>query len=230
MKRFWKDVTLEEGNTGFSVRLDGRAVKTPLHNALILPGEPLANAVLEEWNGVGEDVDPAAMPMTGFANTVIDEVAKGRLAFVDTIAAYGETDLFCYRAETPQILVDRQDEQWGRWLVWAQARYSISFTVISGIIHQPQPEDTVARLKEAVEKLSDWQLAAASKLAHISGSLVATLALVDGEAGATAIWPDLILDELWQEEQWGADEFALKNRRDRERDFMAAARFLAMCG
>ena len=230
MKRFWKDVTLEEGDTGFAVRLDGRAVKTPLHNALILPNEPLAKAALAEWDGVGEEVDAATMPMTGFANTVIDEVAKGRRGFVDTIAAYGETDLFCYRAENPQPLVDRQEEQWGKWLAWAQARYSLGFTVISGIIHQPQPDDTVARLKEAVEELSDWQLAAASKLTHISGSLVATLALIDGEASAAAIWPDLILDELWQEEQWGADEFALKNRRDREADFMAAARFLAMCG
>ena len=230
MKRFWKDVTLEEGDTGFAVRLDGRAVKTPLHDALILPNEPLANAVLAEWDCVGEEVDAATMPMTGFANTVIDEVAKSRSTFVDTIAAYSETDLFCYRAENPQPLVDRQEEQWGKWLRWAQTRYLVSFTVISGIIHQPQPEDTVARLKEAVESLSKWQLATASKLTHISGSLVATLALTDGEVSAAAIWPDLILDELWQEEQWGADEFALKNRRDREAEFMDAARFLAMCG
>ncbi|MEE9432967.1 MAG: ATP12 family protein [Sphingorhabdus sp.] len=229
MKRFWQDVVVEERDGGHAILLDERVVKTPLHGELILPNEALANAVLAEWAGVGEEVDPATMPMTGFANAAIDKVASERATFVDTIAAYGEADLFCYRAENPRPLVDRQDEQWGKWLRWAQAHYSLSFTVISGIIHQPQPEDTVARLKEAVEELSDWQLAAASKLAHISGSLVAMLALVDEEASAAVIWPDLILDELWQEEHWGADEFALKNRQDREVEFMDAARFMTMC-
>jgi chaperone required for assembly of F1-ATPase len=229
MKRFWKEVTAESAPGGYAIRLDGRPVKTPMKAELVLPNVALAAAVKAEWDAVGDDIDPAAMPITGFANAAIDRIAADRKGFIDSIAAYGESDLLCYRAEEPDELVKRQATVWDPWLHWTQTRYSVEFTVVSGIMHQAQPATTLVRLKQAVALLSNWQLAAASRLVPISGSLVALLALVEGQADADTLWPDLILDELWQEEKWGADDFALKNRCDREVDFKDAARFLRMC-
>lgn len=228
MRRFWEKVTVEPIGARHAVRLDGRAVNTPTRAELYLPNSALAAAVKAEWDAAGEKIDPAAMPMTGFANAAIDRVAKERAAFVAAIGAYAETDLFCYRAEAPAALSQRQEAAWGGWLRWAQARYLIRFHITAGIMHQPQPAATIARLREAVAALSDWQLAAASKLTALSGSLIALLALAEGAANAQRIWPDLIVDELWQEEQWGADDYARKNRHDREADFYSAARFLAL--
>jgi chaperone required for assembly of F1-ATPase len=229
MKRFWKKVTLEAVDGGHAIRLDGRIVKTPMKAVLVLPNLVMTAAVKAEWDAVEGDIDPTAMPISGFANAAIDRVRADRESFTGSIAAYGESDLLCYRAEEPEELLQRQAAVWDPWLHWAQARYSIEFNVISGIMHQPQSAATLLRLKEAVMKLSDWQLAAASRLVPISGSLVALLAIVEDEVTADALWPDLILDELWQEEKWGADDYALKNRRDRETDFKDAVRFLAMC-
>jgi chaperone required for assembly of F1-ATPase len=169
------------------------------------------------------------MPITGLANAAIDRISADRDGFISAIAAYGESDLFCYRAEEPDILVQRQADIWDRYLRWAQARYFVTFIVVTGIMHKSQHGPTLDRLKEAVSELNNWQLAAASKMVPITGSLVALLALIEGEVTADALWPDLVLDELWQEEKWGADDFALKNRRDREADFMAAVRFLELC-
>ena len=228
MKKFWKNITLESTDNAHAIRLDGRAVKTPMKSELILPNTKMADAVRAEWEAVDEEIIPANMPITGFANAAIDRISADRNGFIDSIAAYGESDLFCYRAESPDALVERQSQIWDKWLRWAQARYVINFTVISGIMHQPQPEVTLTKLKEAVAGLNDFQLSAASRLVAISGSLIALLALTEGEADADAIWPDLILDELWQEEQWGADEYAIKNRTDREADFMDAANFLKL--
>jgi chaperone required for assembly of F1-ATPase len=228
MKRFWKIARIEAVPSGFAIRLDDRPVKTPMRAELLLPNAAMAQAVLAEWDAVGDDIDPMIMPITGLANAAIDRIAADRDAFISAIAAYGESDLFCYRAEEPDILVQRQADIWDRHLRWAQARYIITFTVVTGIMHQPQPEPTLARLKAAVAELSNWQLAAASKMVPITGSLVAFLALAEGEVDAASLWPDLVLDELWQEEKWGADDFALKNRRDRETDFMGAARFLSL--
>ncbi len=230
MKRFSKIARIEPAAAGYAIRLDERPVKTPMKADLILPNLALARAVCAEWNAVGDDINPIAMPITGLANAATDKISADRSGFIDAIAAYGESDLFCYRAEEPDDLVRRQEAVWGRYLRWAQARYTLSFTVVNGIMHQPQPAPTLARLKEAVAQLGNWQLAAASKIVPITGSLVALLALTEGEVSAADLWPDLVLDELWQEEKWGADDFALKNRRDREADFMAAAEFLAMCG
>ena len=38
------------------------------------------------------------------------------------------------------------------------------------------------------------------------------------------------IDELWQEEQWGADYFALQTRDAHRADMMAAVRFLELVG
>jgi chaperone required for assembly of F1-ATPase len=71
-----------------------------------------------------------------------------------------------------------------------------------------------------------FELAAMAKLAHLSGSLIATLAVVERAGSAKDIWDASCLDELWQEELWGADHWAQKNRDDRAAEFMAAVRFL----
>ncbi|NJM50999.1 MAG: ATPase [Sphingomonadales bacterium] len=228
MQRFWKDVGVEAKKGGYRVFLDMRVIKTPSKAELLLPNKAMAQAVAAEWDAVTGKIDPAQMPITGFANAAIDRIAPDQTAFVNAVAAFGETDLFCYHADGPQALTERQAEIWGQWLRWAQARYLVNFTVVTGIMHEPQAKATTDRLKEAVAQMSVWQLAAASKLTHLSGSLIAVLALMEGAADAAALWLDLILDELWQEEQWGADEYAIKNRRDREADFISAARFMAL--
>lgn len=230
MKRFWKEVTLEQGTYGYAIRLDRRAVKTPTRNELVLPTQRLADAVVAEWESVEKDIDPTNMPMTGFANAAIDRVAPDRDAFAAAIAAYGETDLMCYRAAQGEALGERQSEIWDPWLEWARRRYDVSFVVVEGIIHKPQPEATLEKLRAVVAARGTFELAAMAKLAHLSGSLIATLAVVENVGTAKEIWNAACLDELWQEELWGADYWAQKNRSDRESEFMQAVRFLDLLG
>lgn len=228
MRRFWKEVTVQQSTFGLAIRLDGKPVKTPLRAELSVPTKKLAEAVIAEWDAVDEKIDPAKMPMTGFANAALDRIGPERATFVDAISAYGETDLFCYRAEAGEPLADRQGEVWTPWLLWAQSRYDVAFDIVEGIMPQPQPSETVARLRAAVATRGTFELAAMAKLAHLSGSLVATLALVEAAGTAKALWAASCLDEIWQEELWGEDYFATKNRNDREAEFMQAARFLEL--
>jgi chaperone required for assembly of F1-ATPase len=230
MRRFWKVVSLEQNTFGYAVRLDGRPVKTPTRNELALPTKLLADAVVAEWDSVEKTVDPMLMPMTGFANAAIDRVGIDRDDFATAIAAYGETDLFCYRAAQGEALAERQAEIWDPWLDWATARYDVSFVIVEGIMHQPQPELTLEKLRAAVKARGTFELAAMAKLSHLSGSLIATLAVVERAGGAQDIWNATCLDELWQEELWGADYWAQKNRSDREGEFLQAVRFLDLLG
>ena len=230
MRRFWKEVTLEQSTFGHAVRLDGRPVKTPTRNELALPTKRLADAVVAEWEAVEKTIDPLQMPMTGFANAAIDRIAPDRAGFAAAIAAYGETDLFCYRAAAGEPLAERQAAIWDPWLQWARARYDVSFVIVEGIMHQPQPDTSLEKLRAAVVARGTFELAAMAKLAHLSGSLIATLAVVERAGQAQDIWNATCLDELWQEELWGADHWAQKNRNDREGEFMQAARFLELLG
>lgn len=224
MKRFWKTVTIADG----AIALDGRPVRTPARAALTLPTPQLAEAVAEEWRGVGEELDPRAMPLTGLANAAIDQVAPNPAPFAADLARYGESDLLCYRAELPEPLVARQAAQWDPLLDWARTRYDVHFETTAGIMHRPQPAATIARLQEVVAALDPFRLAALSPLVTISGSLVAALALLEGAADRETVWRAAQLDEDWQAEQWGEDDLATRARDVRRADFDAGARFLSL--
>lgn len=233
MKRFYKEakaVRLTDVESGWTVELDGRRIMTPDRQQMSLPTAALAQAVADEWNAQGDKIDPKAMPMTGFANAAIDRIAPARADFVADIARYGEADLLCYRADSPAELVAREAEGWDPLLDWAARRYDVAFETITGIVHRPQPDATLSRLKDAVAARNDFELAALSKMVQLGGSLVIALALAESHETAERLWTTACLDEQWQAELWGEDEVALRHRQDREADFMSAARFLELAG
>lgn len=226
MKRFWKDVATVKESDGWGVQLDGRPLRTPARAALQVPTVGLATAIAEEWRGAGEQINPREMPLTGLANAAIDRVAPEPDVFAADLAKYAEADLACYRAEGPASLVSRQAEHWDALLAWARRRFDVDFQTTSGLIHVPQPQATVERLRHAVHALGAFELAGLSPLVTIGGSLLAALAVVEGALTVEQTWEAVSIDEQWQLEQWGSDagaELALENRR---RAFFAAACFI----
>lgn len=228
MRRFWKLAEVVEAAAGYGISLDGRRVKTPARTDLVVPTLSLACAIAGEWNGCGEDVDPRAMPLTGLSNAAIDHVASDMQNYAAGIASYGETDLVCYRAEGPELLVSRQAESWDALLAWARRRYDVDFACQTGIMHVRQPEETVRKLAHAVASLDAFQLAGLSPLVTIGGSLVAALAVLEEMLPAEAAWEAVSLDDRWQLEQWGDDPEARAALDARRRDFLAAANFLEL--
>ena len=210
------------------VLLDGRPVRTPGRAPLAPPSASLAAAIADEWNEQGDTIDPRAMPLSGLANAAIDRIAPARDAFAGGLATYGESDLLCYRAEGPAPLVARESELWDPLLDWAARRYDIAFEVTAGIVHRPQPPDTVARLAAALDARMPFELAGLSPLVTISGSLVIALALAEGAIGLDQAWAAASVDEQWQAEQWGEDAEAAKALAGRRAEFAAAARFLSL--
>ena len=116
--RFYKEAAAVAHRDAFQVALDGRPVKTPGGQPLLLPGEPLAVAVAAEWAAQGEKIQPATMPMMQLACTAVDRVGPSRGAIVRETANYGGNDLLCYRADDPPDLVKRQAEAWQPVLDW----------------------------------------------------------------------------------------------------------------
>ena len=228
MKRFWKTATTVPQDGGWGIALDGRPVRTPARAPLVVPSEELAEAIAAEWNAQGSDIDPAAMPMTGIANAAIDLATGDRAAFADTIAAYAQTDLLCYRDDRDAALQGEQAAAWNPLLAWAEARHGIKFALAQGVLPIDQPAATVAALREAVHALDPFRLAPLSPLVTIGGSLVAGLALVEDAFAADMLWGAVSLDELYQERRWGADSEAQKARDRRAADWGNAARFLRL--
>jgi len=72
--RFYKDASVgdQEGEGGFAVLLDGRPVRSPARKLLAAPRRELAQAIAAEWQAQEKVIDPAAMPLTRLANSIID--------------------------------------------------------------------------------------------------------------------------------------------------------------
>jgi len=111
-KRFWTEVSVVEVGEFLTVALDGRPIKTPAKQDFLAPTRALAEAVAQEWREQGEVMNPKAMPQTRYVNSVLDGIAPKRGVIVESVAAYGASDLLCYRAEHPDVLIARQAARW----------------------------------------------------------------------------------------------------------------------
>lgn len=221
-KRFWKEAFVEPAGEGFAVSLDGRPVKTPAKSALVMPTRAFAEAVAAEWDAQEESINPLAMPFTRSANAAIDKVAIQRKEVADMLAAYGDSDLLCYRAEQPEDLVERQAAQWDPLLEWAAESLSARLETRTGVMHIPQSPDTLRALSERVHQLSDFELAGFHDLVSLSGSLILGFAAAWNVRPAKAIWKISRVDEIWQAEEWGADAEAEAAAEIKEAAFVHA--------
>jgi len=228
VKRFWKVAEAVATDGGHAIALDGRLVKTPARADLLVPVPALATAIAAEWNDSGEEVDPGAMPLTGLANAAIDRIGPDKERFAAGLAAYGESDLTCYRAEGPEMLVQWQAESWDALLEWARRRYDIDFALQTGVMHVAQPDETIRKLAHAVATRNAFELAGMAPLVTIGGSLVAALAVLEEMVPPETAWEAVSLDERWQLEEWGDDLEARAALDLRRRDFLAGARFLEL--
>lgn len=229
-KRFWKEATVEEVEGGWTVRLDARPVKTPAKAPLVLPTRALAEAVADEWEAQQGEVRPDTMPFTRAANSAIDKVAPQRAEVVAIIAAYGDSDLLCYRATGPQELCDRQARAWEPLLDWASDALGARLVATAGVMHIAQDQAALDRLTARVAAMTPFQVAAFHDLVALSGSLVLALAVVDGRIDPQSAWELSRLDETWQIEQWGEDDEAAAAAEVRRAAFHQAARFFGLCG
>ena len=230
MKRFWKEARAEETGDGWAVLLDGRRVKTPAKRDMLLPVRALAEGVAAEWDAQDGEVRPLSMPLTRAAATCLDRVAPEFDAVADMIAAYGETDLLCYRATHPEGLVQRQNEGWDPVLDWLRETHGVHLAVAGGVMHVRQDRDAVSVLAGMVRAEDAWALTALSEMVTISGSLALGLAVRQGSLDAEDAWRLSRIDEQWNIDEWGEDADAAELARTRQTDFLRAAELLKTLG
>lgn len=207
-RRFWTQSDVVETEQGFTVHLDGRTVRTPGKMPLDLPTRVLATGIAAEWAAQGERVDPGTMPLTRAANSAIDKVRPQIAEVIDILSEYGDTDVTCYRADSPEGLVLRQAAAWDPLLDWAAERFAARLIPVQGVMYQGQNPENVARLRAPLMNMSEFQLAGFHDLVTLSGSLVIALAAIHEHSDLEALWSASRIDETWQIEAWGPDDEA----------------------
>jgi len=228
-KRFYRAAKAEAApGGGYTIRLDDRLLKSPGGNAFLLPTAALADAIAEEWQSQDERISPASMPLMQLAATAIDRVGPALAETIAGIGSYATTDLLCYRAEEPAVLVERQQRLWQPLLDWAALHLDASFRVTAGVVPLDQPPATLAAVHTALGGLDSFQLAALSVLTQATGSAVLAMALHGGRIDAETAFELSQLDETFQVERWGEDAEATRRRALVKNDIVAAGRFLSL--
>ena len=226
-RRFYDRAMAERNSEGFAILLDDKPVRTPARRKLAAPSAALAEALVGEWHAQENVIDPATMPLTRLANTIIDGVAQTPLPVAEEVTQYLRSDLLFYRAEGPRGLVERQEQQWDPVLAWARDALGARFILATGVMFVDQPQEAVARAK-AVIPSDAWRLGAVSSITTLTGSALLALALLRGRIAVEEAWAAAHVDEDWNMDFWGRDARALERRAYRFAEMQAAADVLRL--
>jgi chaperone required for assembly of F1-ATPase len=228
MKRFYDEVAVEPAEGGWRVALDGRPIRTQGGAPQAVPGRALADALAGEWRAQGEEIDPKSFPLRDLADFAIDHVAPDRRAAAARLLPYAETDTLCYRADPDEPLYRRQQELWEPLVQAVEARHGVRLERVSGIVHRPQPPETLARLCEVLEALDPFALAAVETATRLTASLTVGLQAIEPGADAEALFTAANCEQDWQAGLWGWDSQAEQDRKRRLEALTQVMRFAGL--
>ena len=232
MKRFWDVATARPGPQGWAILLDGKPMHIPDGAELRVPSEALAQAIAAEWQAAGGaaggEMTLDDVPLTRLAGTAQSRIAPDPAPVAEALAKYAETDVLCYRAEHPLPLVVRQARDWQPWLDWLEQAHGARLRPTEGIAHLPQDPAALQSVRHVLRAQPPPILAALGIAVPALGSVVLGLALADGALDARRAYELASLEELFQAEQWGEDEWAQRRRTHVADEVALAARFIEL--
>jgi chaperone required for assembly of F1-ATPase len=224
-KRFYQHADIAEIPEGFGITLDGKPIRTPSGRPLTAPNRAIAAGIAAEWNAQVEFINPLTMPLTRFANSVVEAVTDRVQDVVDDVAKYFGSDLLFYRAAHPEALVAREAAAWDPVLTWAAETLGAHFILAEGIVHVSQPEPALAAARAALPQ-DPWSISATHVVTTLTGSALLALTLRLGVLSSEQVWTAAHVDEDWNIETWGVDAEVAARRAARLIDFEAAATVL----
>lgn len=215
-KRFYSEVTVVGQGDSWSVRLDGKPLRTADKKTLVLPTEALASVIADEWRAQGERIDLQSMFNMRLASIALDRTPVTRADLGKEAARYAQTDLVCHLAENPRVLRERQEAGWAPLRAWAGLEMGLSLMPVQGVIPAPQPEESVEAVRRHAAALDDFRLTGLVHGIAMFGSAVLGLAAERRRITAAEAFELSRIDEAFQAQQWGEDaETARRTERTR---------------
>jgi Chaperone required for the assembly of the mitochondrial F1-ATPase len=144
----------------------------------------------------------------GSSNTALDGVARNLAATAAEIAKFAETDLVCYRAGDPEVLVAAQSQAWDPLLGFARRDLGARFVCSEGVMFVAQSTEALAAVRRAVDAVADGpaapiRLAALSLMTNLTGSVLIALAVSRGAMSLQDGWAAAEVDDIYQSSLWG---------------------------
>jgi len=226
-KRFYEKTNVEERGLSFAVTLDGRIVKTPARRELILPSQQLAQIIAQEFDQQAETINPALMPATRLANTVIDGIVDNPQPIAEDIMRFIAADQLFYRVSEPEELKQRQMSAFDPLLDFIEAKFSIQFEIGEKLAFITQKRESLSPLRHYINAItSPFVLGGLHAITSLTASGLIAIALKEAAIEGDKAWEIAHLEEDWTAEHWGQDAEALARRTYQALEFNAALAFL----
>ena len=209
MKKFWKKIEIRQSSSKkFHLLLDNKKLTTPMKKELVLPSEILVNEVLREWDQNSDNINKDDLVFYGVLSTAIDKVNLEKDAYVNDIIDFIDTDLICYRAESPNDLIALQNKSWNPILLLIEKYIDVKIKVFKGIMPSNQDQKVHTEIKKLISNLSDVQISVLHRITNLIGSIFLSLCILKKDLLKEDAFECSFLDELWQAKNWGHEEDA----------------------
>ncbi|XP_034297411.1 ATP synthase mitochondrial F1 complex assembly factor 2 [Pantherophis guttatus] len=230
-KRFYQNVSISQGESGFEINLDSRKLRTPQAKLFTIPSEPLALAVATEWDSQQDTIKFYTMHLTNLCNTALDNPSqRSKDQLIQAALKFLETDTICYRVEEPPALVELQKNEWDPVIEWAEKRYNVVIGSSTSIMGPPLPQSTKDTFISHLASYNSWALQGIEYMITQLKSLILAMSLVDKHLTVEQAVVLSRLEEEYQIQHWGNVEWAHDYERyDLRARTAAATLFVHLC-
>ena len=129
------------------------------------------------------------------------------------------TDVLLFWGQQKE-LIERQQKAWEPILKWVNQALEAELKYTNSLEVPEQPKESGYRLQRFLENLSNKELAGFYVAALNMKSVLLAAALVKGKLNAEEAFNAAFLEELWQNENWGAADDALKKREEMKQELI----------
>ena len=224
-KKFWRKVSLnKEKNLGI-ILLDDQELKTPKNKKLNLPYY-LSQKVFDEWNEVQDEINPSLMPFYSYSVTAVDKIMNQRFDVIETLKSILSMDTLLYRSGNDSELSKLQEKEWQPLVKWLDENFNCKLIINYELKPLNQKEAELLKCINLINQLDHFSLSGFSHLVSISGSFILGLSFYFKKINSHKLYELSLLEELFQSNKWGSDDFANERRENIKKEITEACEFL----
>src|SRR5574344_1391398 len=163
--------------------------------------------------------------MTEYLKNVVDEIQENREEVIEKLIQFSVTDMLLFWGQEKDLIA-RQERLWSPIIKWSSEAIETKFNTTSSLQVPSQQKNSGEKLRVFLNNLTNKELGAFYVAALNMKSVLLAAALVKGKINANQAFEAAFLEELWQNENWGADEEALKKREELKQELVDVENFL----
>ena len=168
---------------------------------------------MKEWDQSSDIINTDDLVFYGLLSTAIDKVREEKNSYINDIINFIDTDLICYRADSPIDLVSHQNKHWYPIILLIEKYINTNVSIFKGVMPSQQSSKVHHRFKNLIVELSDVQISVLHRITNLVGSVFLSLCILKKDLTNKQAFELSFLDELWQAENWGYEEDASAKRK-----------------